>query len=731
MTHSTRLAVSGMNCGSCIAKVENALLQNPKINTVTANLANGSVTVTGDGPLDAAAIGILDKLGYGAKPWITPVDAASSSQSNLGHIWRRFLIALTLTVPVFVLEMGGHMFPAFHHYLARTIGMQTSWLIQFALATTVLIWPGAEFYRKGIPSLINRSPDMNALVVLGTSAAWLYSVIALFAPDLLPAAERAVYFEAASVIVTLILLGRWLEARAKGQTGDAIRRLIGLRPDTATILRDGAEIRVLIDDVQTGDTLRIRPGERIAVDGVVADGQSWVDESMITGEPLAVEKSAGDILTGGTINGAGAISMQATAVGQDTTLARIITMVETAQSTRLPVQNLVNRITGWFVPAIIAIAVVTVVAWLLFGPDPALSHALVAGVSVLIIACPCAMGLAVPVSIMVGTGRAAELGVLFRQGDALQVLGTIKIIAFDKTGTLTKGMPELTDVIAVDGDTEALLTLTAAVEAQSEHPLADPIIAATDGRTLPAATQVQAITGRGLTGIVDGKSVLIGNDRFMADNHVSIDALADPAGALSRAARTVIYVATDGTLRGILGLADAPHPSASSTIASLNRGGVKTVLITGDTSATAEALAGDLGITETHAQTLPADKAQVVQSLQRQGPVAFVGDGINDAPALAQSDVGIAMGGGTDIAMDSADVVLMRNDPAAVLAARGISHATMRNIRQNLGWAFGYNILLIPVAAFGLLTPAMAAGAMALSSVLVVTNALRLKRIGI
>ena len=730
MSDPIRYAVSGMNCGSCIAKVEGALQALPQVSTVNANLANGSVTVSGSGELDAVVTQTLDGLGYAAKPWTNPVEAAASSDTAANAIWRRFVIAAVLTIPVFVLEMGGHIFPAFHHLIGRTIGMQSSWMIQFALATLVLAWPGAEFYRKGIPSLLRGAPDMNALVVLGTAAAWGYSTVALFWPGLLPAADRAVYFEAAAVIVTLILLGRWLEARAKGQTGDAIRRLIGLRPETATVVRDGQDVTVALDDIQTGDLIRIRPGERIAVDGVITQGTSWIDETMITGEPIAVEKGPDAPLIGGTINGNGAMVMQAQAVGADTMLARIIEMVENAQASRLPVQDMVNKITGLFVPAVLVIAALTVVAWLVFGGDAGLSKALVAGVSVLIIACPCAMGLAVPVSIMVGTGRAAEMGVLFRQGAALQALGGVKTIAFDKTGTLTKGQPELTDVVDLTDDKERFLATVAAVEAQSEHPLAAPIVAAAMGASLPSVSSFEAVTGQGLRAQVAGQEVLIGNDKLLAQKGIDAFAIAPRFEALTTQAKTVILVAIGGKLAGLMALSDTVYDSAQNTIATLSADGVTTVLITGDTLQTAQAIAEQLGIDNVHAQTLPADKAAIVERLSADATTAFVGDGINDAPALAIADVGIAMGGGTDVAMQSADVVLMRSDPAAVLNARTISLATMRNIRQNLGWAFGYNILLIPVAAMGLLSPGLAAGAMALSSVLVVSNALRLRSVG-
>lgn len=730
MPTTTRFVVTGMNCGSCIAKVERAVSIIPQVTEAQANLASGTVSVTMTEGLNTSVIEALQDAGYKARVWTTPVDDASSTTSSKDAILRNFIIAAILTLPVFLMEMGGHIFPAVHHAIGRTIGHQASWLIQFVLATLVLAWPGQEFFRKGIPSLLRRAPDMNALVVLGTTAAWAYSTVAVFAPTLLPEQDRAVYFEAACVIVTLILLGRWLEARAKGQTGDAIRRLIGLRPETAAVLRDGTETQVTISEIKLGDLMRVRPGERVALDAQVLKGQAWVDESMLTGEPIGVEKTEGSAVIGGTVNGNGSLLVKVTAVGEDTTLARIISLVEAAQSSRLPVQNLVNKITAWFVPVIIIIAALTVAGWLLFGPEPALSNALVAGVSVLIIACPCAMGLAVPVSIMVGTGRAAELGVLFRQGDALQSLETVDCIAFDKTGTLTKGQPTLTDVVATDGDQETLLALAAAVEAQSEHPLAGPIVRAAENMEVEIATDVHAISGRGLRGFVAGKLVHIGNDRLMHEIGVELAPILAQSALLEEQARTVVYVAREQSLVGVLGLSDAPHDRARATICGLSAEGVRSVLITGDTDAAAKATAKMLGIDEVHAQTQPGDKASIVKRLMGGGATGFVGDGINDAPALATADVGIAMGGGTDVAMESADVVLMRNDPSAVLVARQVSQATMSNIRQNLGWAFGYNCLLVPVAAFGLLSPELAAGAMAFSSVLVVSNALRLRWVG-
>ena len=731
-----RLSITGMTCASCVARVEAALMDVPGTLAAHVNLASATASVTTLSRDDTALIAAVVATGYSAETVASgerPVDHSAEDASRLRH---QLTLAAALTLPVFVLEMGGHIFPPIHHLISQTIGTPTSWMIQFVLTTLVLFFPGRGFFAKGWPALIRRAPDMNSLVMLGTSAAWGFSTVALFAPTLLPEGTRAVYFEAAAVIVTLILLGRYLEAGAKGRTGAAIRRLVGLRPATARVERDGDVVEVPIDDVHRGDVLQIRPGERIPVDGVIREGTSFIDESMITGEPLAVEKAKGAMLTGGTVNGTGALRMRATAVGSDTMLARIIAMVEEAQGARLPVQDLVNRITLWFVPAVMGIALLTVTLWLLLGPAPALPFALVAGVAVLIIACPCAMGLATPTSIMVGTGRAAELGVLFRQGDALQALAGVDVVAFDKTGTLTLGQPSLTDLIALDEDEDRLLAQVAAVEALSEHPLASAITKAAKakGLTMPAATDLNAITGHGLTARVDGIPILVGNLRLLRREGVPVDSLSGLAEGLAAQGKTPIFVARDGQPAGVLAVSDTLRPGARAVIDALHAQGKRTALISGDVEAAAHAIAAELGIDDVHAEVLPDGKVAAIRALQKAGTVAFVGDGINDAPALAAADVGLAIGTGTDVAVESADVVLMSGDPAGVVNAIEVSRRTMANIRQNLGWAFGYNVLLIPVAAGALypltglmLSPALAAGAMGLSSVLVLTNALRLR----
>ena len=732
-----RLQIDGMSCASCLAKVESALNDVSGVTTANVNLASGVASVTMLTNDTSALIAAVQSVGYSATPvndTARPVDRNADDARRLG--WR-VLIAAALTLPIFVVEMGGHLFPAIHHWINGVVGMQDSWLIQFVLATLVLAVPGAVFFAKGVPALLRGGPDMNALVVMGTSAAWLFSTVAVFRPQWLPDGTIAVYFEAAAVIVTLILLGRWLEARAKGRTGAAIRKLVGLRPATARVERDGDVVEVSVADVKRGDILQVRPGERIAVDGVLREGSSWVDESMITGEPVPVEKTKGAMLVGGTVNGNGALRMRATAVGADTMLARIIAMVEEAQGARLPVQDLVNWITSWFVPAVMVIAALTVVVWFVFGPAPALPFALVAGVSVLIIACPCAMGLATPTSIMVGTGRAAELGVLFRQGDALQALQGVSVVAFDKTGTLTEGRPILTDITALDGDEDALLAQVAVVEALSEHPLGRAIVqtAKDKGLTLPAVRDFAAITGFGLRATTDAGLVLVGAARLLVREGVDTGPLAQMADRLAQQGKTPMLVAIDGRAVGILAVADRAKPTAKATVAALHARGLRVAMITGDTAATAQVIADELGIDQVIAEVLPEGKVDAVKALQLSGSkVAFVGDGINDAPALATADVGVAIGTGTDVAVESADVVLMSGDPSGVVNAIAVSRATLRNIKQNLGWAFGYNVLLIPVAAgilfplWGvMLSPQLAAGAMAMSSVLVLANALRLR----
>ncbi|GAA6200640.1 heavy metal translocating P-type ATPase [Aquicoccus sp. SU-CL01552] len=741
---SVTLNVASMSCASCVGRVDRTLAALPGVLEVNVNLASETAMVTYlEGAVTPDAL-IAAATGAGYPATLAnetgTEDRATRKQSEARDTARKAILAAALALPVFVLEMGGHMVPAFHHLIAATIGQNTSWIVQFVLTSLVLAGPGRGFYAKGIPALLRGAPDMNSLVAVGTAAAYLYSVTATFLPGVLPEAVRAVYFEAAAVIVVLILLGRTLEARAKGRTGAAIQNLLGLQARTARVIRDGEAVEVEIAAIRPGDILLVRPGERIATDGEVTEGGAHVDESMITGEPLPVTKQPGDPVTGGTVNGTGSFRFRATRVGADTTLAQIIRMVEQAQGAKLPIQGLVDRITLWFVPAVMSAALLTVLIWLIFGPDPALTLALVAGVSVLIIACPCAMGLATPTSIMVGTGRAAEMGVLFRKGDALQQLSSVDVVALDKTGTVTEGRPELTDLVLAEGFRRAdLLGLVAAVEARSEHPIAAAILRATraEGGGMPDAEDFTSITGYGVRATVAGREVLVGADRLMAREGIETGPLAKVEADLAARGKSALFAAVDGKIAGVIAVSDPVKPSSAAAIAALHEMGLKVAMITGDKQATAEAIAQETGIDTVIAGVLPEGKVAALDRLRGEGGgLVFVGDGINDAPALVHADVGIAIGTGTDVAIESADVVLMSGDLRGVVNALEISRATLRNIRQNLFWAFGYNTALIPVAAgilypaFGvLLSPVLAAGAMALSSVFVLSNALRLRRV--
>ncbi len=736
-----RLSVEGMTCASCVARVERVLKAQPGVIDSSVNLAarRAQANVWAGSATAATLAAAVTRAGYAASAMAqADPDHRDTERRRLG---RDTVVAAALAAPVFLVEMGGHLVPALHHWIDRTIGMQTSWVAQSILTALVLAGPGRRFFVAGLPALLRGTPDMNSLVAVGTLSAFLYSLVATWLPGLLPAPARAVYFEAASVIVVLILLGRWLEARARGQTGAALQRLAGLQPRVARVERAGAEVDLPLEELCVGDILRLRPGERVAVDGTVLDGETWVDEAMLTGEAAPVAKAAGATVTGGTVNGTGSIRYRATRVGSDTTLARIMAMVEDAQGAKLPIQALVDRVTLWFVPAVMALAVLTVAVWLVFGPGP--GPALVAGVSVLIIACPCAMGLATPMSIMVGTGRAADLGVLFRRGEGLQALQGVRWIAFDKTGTLTEGRPRLTDVVLAPGQAEdAVLAAVAAVEAGSEHPLAHALREAARGRGLavPVASGFQAVPGYGAEALVGGRRVLVGAERLLLREGVDAGALAGAAARLAAQGRTPVHVAIDGQAVAVLAVADPVKPGARAALDRLRAMGMHLAMITGDTRATADAIAADLGIDRIEAEVLPGGKVAALRALApglQNGGLAFVGDGINDAPALAAADVGIAIGTGTDVAIEAAEVVLMSGDPQGVVTALQISHATIANIRQNLIWAFGYNAALIPVAAgvlvpFGgpQLSPMLAAGAMALSSVFVVTNALRLRRAG-
>jgi len=729
MPHETlRLQIDGMTCASCVGRVEKTLLAADGVVAANVNLATQTATLTVHADTETDIAGLVTQSGYPASAIIDQAARDAKTATATRAVTARFWAAAALTIPVVILAMGGHMVPR----LMPLLDGPVSRLIQFGLTTLVLIWPGRAFYTKGVPALLRRTPDMNTLVAIGTFAAWSFSTVVVFAPALLPAAN-GVYFEAAAVIITLILLGRLFEARAKGRTGDAVRNLIALRPATAQVVRDGVVTAVPVEDIIAGDLVHLAPGARVAVDGIVTQGASYIDEAMLTGEPLPVAKSEGSAVTGGSVNGTGALVFRVTRTGDDTALAQIVQMVQDAQGARLPIQDLVNKITGIFVPIILVVAMLTIAVWLVLGPQ----LALVTGVSVLIVACPCAMGLATPMSIMVGTGRAAELGVLFRGGDALQGLQDVKTVAFDKTGTLTIGKPTLTQIIVADGaDENTVLRDAATVEASSEHPIGTAIVAAATARGLALGdvSDFASVTGMGVQARVDGNPILVGAARFMADNGIDLVGFADAARDAGGKGHSVFYVARNGVATALLAVADPAKPEAADMIARLHARGIRTAMITGDTAQAADHIATELGIDQVIAGVLPAGKSDAIAALKSHGAVAFVGDGINDAPALAGADVGIAIGTGTDVAIEAADVVLMAHDLNAVVRAIDVSSATLRNIRQNLFWAFAYNAALIPVAAgllyplWGiLLSPMLAAGAMALSSVFVVTNALRLR----
>ncbi|KIG17482.1 Lead, cadmium, zinc and mercury transporting ATPase [Enhygromyxa salina] len=720
------------------------------------NLATERATIRHQEGVDFAALaGAVRTAGYEARPVTagTDEDLADTKASEHRGLRRSLVVAALLSTPLFVVEMLGHAIPSFHHWLSLNVGRELLNWIAMIIATAVMLGPGLRFHRKGFPALLRGHPDMNSLIAIGTSAAYGYSVVAVVAPALLPAAAVHVYFEAAAVIITLVLLGKHLEALSKGRSSAAIEQLIALAPRTARVMRDGETIEIPSSEVLVGDHVIVRPGETVPVDGDVIDGDSHVDESMISGEPNPVHKRPNDPVVGGTINGLGSLDVRATRTGDATVLAQIIAMVETAQGAKLPIQRVVDRVTGYFVPIVMGLALLTFLGWWVFGAALGLQLGLVNAVAVLIIACPCAMGLATPMSTVVGTGRAAQLGVLFRRGDALQTLQRTQVIAFDKTGTLTQGRPALTDIERFDAGSELgearLLAYVAALEVKSEHPVARAIVAAAVERGLPmlAATQFEAVPGMGVRGRVEGQLVEIGADRFMRDRGYPLGAAQAALDRASDRANTPVCVAIDGRVVAVLGVADPIRPGARAALDALRRHGLELALITGDNRRTAAAVGAALGVDRVIAEVLPGGKVDALRALRADDrgergergdrddrKVAFVGDGINDAPALAEADVGIAMGTGTRVAIESADLVLMTADLAGVVTAVELSRRTMTNIRQNLFWAFAYNASLIPMAAgvlyprFGLLvSPAVAAAAMAISSVFVIVNALRLR----
>jgi Cu+-exporting ATPase len=673
------------------------------------------------------------------------VAAAEPPNPELADMTRRFWVSAALAVPLLAVAMAD-MIPGrpFH---ALVTGRWTTWL-QLALATPVVLWGGWPFFVRGWRSLVTRHLNMFTLIAIGTGTAYGYSVVATLFPGLFPDAFRmhgqvAVYFESAAVIVALVLLGQVLELKARDRTGGALRALLGLAPTTARRLAaDGHERDVALAEVRVGDLLRVRPGEKVPVDGVLVEGTSAVDESMVTGEPLAVEKHAGDAVTGGTINATGSFVMRAERVGADTLLARIVQLVATAQRSRAPVQRLADRVAAFFVPAVVAVAGATFALWATLGPEPRLAHALVSAVAVLIIACPCALGLATPMSIMVGVGRGARAGVLVKSAEALEALEGVDTLLVDKTGTLTEGRPRVEEVVTGGAVGEGeLLRLAAAVERASEHPLAAAFVAAAEARglALPGASEFRALPGKGVVGTVDGRAVAVGGDALLSELAIAAGELAPPAAALRGRGHTVVFVSLDGAVAGLVAVADPVKATTPRAIAELKRSGLRLVMLTGDAATSAAAVAERLGIDEVEAGVSPERKAAVVAKLRADGRrVAMAGDGINDAPALAAADVGIAMGNGTDVAIESAGITLLKGDLGGIVRARRLSRAVMRNIRENLFWAFAYNTVGVPVAAgalypfFGLvLSPMIAAAAMSFSSVTVITNALRLRRVNL
>jgi Cu+-exporting ATPase len=670
------------------------------------------------------------------------ITADSGPNPELADMTRRLWVAGALSLPVFALEMGGHLFDL-HHYLP---GQWSNW-IQFALATPVVLWAGWPFFERGWASLKTRNLNMFTLIAMGVGVAWLYSVVAVSVPHIFPDAFRnsdgsvPVYFEAAAVITALVLLGQVLELGARERTSGALKALLDMAPKTARRVRpDGTDEEATLDLIVVGDRLRVRPGEKVPVDGEIVEGRAALDESMVTGESMPVTRTVGEAVIGGAINKTGSFVMRADKVGADTLLSQIVQMVAQAQRSRAPIQRLADRVSGWFVPAVIVVAALAFVAWAVVGPDPRFSYALVAAVSVLIIACPCALGLATPISIMVGVGRGAQAGVLIKNAEALERFEKVDTLVVDKTGTLTEGRPAVTALQPVAGlDRLELLRLTASLERGSEHPLADAILRAAkdENVTLAEATDFDSPVGRGVVGVVDGRKVAIGSRSFVQEQGADIAPLEADADALRRQGATVVFVALDGALGGLIAIADPIKANARATIDELKAAGLRIVMMTGDNETTARAVADRLGISEVAAEVLPQDKASVVQRLRGEGRVvAMAGDGVNDAPALAAADVGIAMGAGADVAIESAGVTLLGGDLTGILKARTLSRAVMRNIRQNLVFAFIYNVGGVPIAAgvlypvFGLLlSPAIAAAAMALSSVSVIGNALRLRAV--
>jgi len=734
MSNIYRLSIAGMSCAGCVASVENALSQVEGVNRASVNFAEHTADVQGEMEI-AELIAAVRKAGYEAAEMQGPEDQAQKDAAEHAHyrqLLKQAAMAGAVGLPLFIASMLG-LLPS----LDNLVG-QGFWLVVGILTLGVLVFAGGHFFTGAWNAFKNHNANMDTLIALGTGSAWSYSMAVTVFPELVPTLARHAYFEAAVIIITLINVGAALEMRARGKTSEAIKRLIGMQPKTARVVRDGVEQDVPIETVGLDETLRARPGEQIAVDGVVLEGESSVDESMLSGEPLPVLKQAGDSVVAGSLNTRGSFLYQSKRIGHDTVLAQIIELVRQAQSSKPAIARLVDKVSAIFVPTVMIVAVLTFLLWLNLAGQLGLSYAFVTTLTVLIIACPCALGLATPISIMVGVGRAASLGILIRNGDALQQVGRLTQVVLDKTGTVTEGKPTVTDIEVLPGlQADTLLQLAASLEQPSEHPLASAVVAAAQQKSLAlqAVDQFESITGQGVQGQIAGESVLLGNRALMQANGIDVAVLEDKAEELAQAAKTPMYLARSGTLLGLICIADPLKQDSAAAIARLHRLGLQVVMLTGDNRATANAVARAVNIDQVIAEVQPQDKEKIVAELQQQGEVvAMVGDGINDAPALARADVGLAIGTGTDIAIESADITLMRGSLHGVADAFALSRATVRNIKQNLLGAFVYNTIGIPVAAgilfpyFGiLLSPMLAGAAMAMSSLTVVSNANRLR----
>lgn len=748
-SEKTILPLQGMTCASCVNKVEKALNSVKGVVQASVNFASERASVEYipemvsirelKKAVEEAGYQVLEAVKVGDST-LREEDIVEKErlarEAELSRLKLKFIVGAFLLAPILLLMYGA---PLFERWIGLSRGV--NFFIQFLLATPVQFWAGRQFYVGFWKATRNKTSDMNTLIAIGTSAAYFYSLLVTFVPDLIRVKGLMldVYFDTSAAIIVLILLGRFLEARAKGRTSEAIKKLIGLQPKTARVIRNGEEIDIPVSEVKVGDPVLVRPGEKIPVDGIVKEGYSSVDESMVTGESLPIEKKTGDRVIGATINKTGAFKFEATRVGKDTVLAQIVRLVQEAQGSKPPIARMVDVIASYFVPIVIAISILAFIVWSLFGPPPALTYAFLNFIAVLIIACPCALGLATPTSIMVGTGKGAENGILIRGAEALETAHQLNTIVLDKTGTLTRGEPSVTDVIESGGFTKReVLGLAASAEKGSEHPLGEAIVrkAKEEGLDLSAPKTFQAIAGHGIEATIDSKEILLGNLKLMEERKVQLDGLLGKAEALSSEGKTPMFLAVDGKTAGLIGVADTLKENSKEAVKTLRRMGIEVLMITGDNRRTAEAIAKQIGIDRALSEVLPEGKANEVRKLQEEGrKVGMVGDGINDAPALAQADVGIAIGTGTDVAMESSDITLIGGDLRGVVTAIALSKATIRNIKQNLFWAFAYNTVLIPMAAgalfpfFGiLLHPIFAAGAMAFSSVTVVSNALRLRR---